>query len=93
MFTSPIWVTDPNTNSQVDVGPFLHALNQFDAPDGIPLNAGAVTVVQRVIRVLATTVIDPQLHKPNDMANLYADLFKLEDMLQGTQTKPTEPVH
>lgn len=88
--TNPTRVSEPQTSLRVDVEPFLTLLHQLDTPPGAPIGAGGAALIRQTIRVLTTSVIDPQVHSPVDMANLYADLHKLEDMFLATTSQPQD---
>ena len=81
---NPIWVQDPRSGKQVNVGPFLEALNAFESEPGAPLSRGCVEAIQRIVRMLCLTVHDPVVNPPQELASIYFDLYRFWDLFAAT---------
>lgn len=88
---APLFVLDPQSGEQLNVGSLAEALHQFDVPPNSSLCMGARDAIHRIIKILNLTVHDPAVTNPVDLANVYRDLHALDELFAGMQNSSPNP--
>ena len=84
---APIWVKNPDTQKDIDVSPFIEALNTFDRVPGSPANSGGLLAIRRMLRLMNLTIHDHNVTSPGEVTSIYHDLCIIEDMFDQAGEK------
>jgi hypothetical protein len=86
----PVWAALPD-GRQLNVAPLLNLLHHvFDATPQQNSTDGVLNIIRQTIRTLNLANHAPDLTSPNDLINLYVDLYRLEDMFAAMTDQPIE---